>query len=694
MHLHLCCPPQNDLYQVLASAGTPPPRFDTAAQALENAPDGAGVLILADGYPGTPTAIDEAVWENAQAKHMRLYVEYPSWIPDLTIGPPRTTHWERAVVSSDIFGPTLRQLRILAIHGGHFMPMTATHPHLVFARVAGFDTAVYGLPEEVFPILFEHPCGHALIATTKLSQFVTGRYAPREAWQIIWRTILRWLCPGEEIPDLAWTPVVRPSYAPTETLPSDVEVHALRRGGGWFRQSGLLVHPSRETEIAERIEAGTEEHCAPSSDAPTGDGSHGILEGYSSRILHDGSQYQRLIQRSDCIAESAMGLAFGEDADGRKIAVNLLDFLYFTSIAQQGVRAAPDHPAFGLIAWGLSNWGWEKAFYGDDNARVLLSTCATAALLESDRWDEAILKCLLANLRTTGTYGFRPNRIDLPDLEANGWRSYFNGDTIYYAPHYQAYLWACHLWAYRHTGYDLFLQRAQTAIRMTMNAYPDQWRWTNGIAQERARMLLPLAWLVRVRNTPEHRRWLRRVAEDLLALQAPCGALREELGSADRGAYGPPKSNEEYGQHEATLMQANGDPLCDLLYTTNFAFLGLHEAAAATGDRLYADAEEKLAAFLCRMQVRSEVHPELDGAWFRAFDFERWEYWASNADAGWGAWSIETGWTQGWIVGVLGLRRMDTSLWDLTAGSRIQSHFARSYPLLFPNGDDVATERP
>ena len=62
-----------------------------------------------------------------------------------------------------------------------------------------------------------------------------------------------------------------------------------------------------------------------------------------------------------------------------------------------------------------------------------------------------------------------------------------------------------------------------------------------------------------------------------------------------------------------------------------------------------------LAEFLCRIQIRSEKHPELDGGWFRAFDFKRWEYWASNGDAGWGAWSIETGWTQSWITAVLGL---------------------------------------
>jgi hypothetical protein len=67
--------------------------------------------------------------------------------------------------------------------------------------------------------------------------------------------------------------------------------------------------------------------------------------------------------------------------------------------------------------------------------------------------------------------------------------------------------------------------------------------------------------------------------------------------------------------------------------------------------------------------------PELDGGWFRAFDFNRWEYWASNGDAGWGAWSIESGWTQSWITTVLGLRLMNTSIWDLTVGSNAEKQF-------------------
>ena len=309
-------------------------------------------------------------------------------------------------------------------------------------------------------------------------------------------------------------------------------------------------------------------------------------------------------------------------------------------------------------------------------------------MLKSDRWDEPVLRCLLANLRTTGKMGFRDNSLDEKNLQANGWQYFYDVETTNYAPHFEAYPWACFLWAYDKTHDARFIDRTRNAIRMTLAAYPDQWKWTNGIQQERARMLLPLAWLVRVEDTPEHRQWLRHMAEALLAFQDECGALREEIGPG-RSHYGPPTSNDRYGTNEASLIQQNGDPACDLLYTSNFAFLGLHEAAAATGDAYYLQAENKLAEFLCRIQARSSAHPELDGVWFRAFDYKIWDYWASNSDWGWGVWSTETGWTQAWITSVLAMRRMKTSLWDLSAKSQIARHMEKLVKVMMPERRDT-----
>ncbi len=702
---YFSCPPENDLFQVMSGRGFTVQRYDTAGEAIEHAPPGGAVLILADRYPAAKMPMKTEWWNQARAKKLRLYVEYPDTIPGKTIGADRAMRWERTVVREDGFGPALPPLSLLSIQDGRYFEVEADPPGpvLAAARVAGYDRAVFGLPEKRSPILFRHPdFNQAWIATTQLSRFVTARYSPYAAWQAVWQAILSDLA-GREVPPLTWELPVRPMYARKQEFPPDGEFNAMRRGIEWFVHSRLLVHPTDEENIEAHLRQGyapsqpyaagwmsSEARRLPPPDAPLGDGTHGFLEGYSSRILSDGSQLQRIIRRSDCMAEAAMGLAFGEGLDpGSSIpyaayAKNLLDYVYFHSAAQQGVRADPKHPAYGLIAWGVTNREWERATYGDDMARVMLATLAAAGLTGADRWDEGLLKCLLASLRTTGKLGFRHDRIDIPELEKNGWRYYFEEPHTSYAPHYQAYLWACYLWAYHQTGFQPFLDKAKSAIRLTLEAYPDQWRWTNGIQQERARMLLPLSWLVRVEDTPEHRAWLRKMADDLLALQDASGAIREAMGALAMGTIRPPHSNEEYGTSETPVIQNNGDPASDLLYTTNFAFLGLHEAAAATGEEFYQKAADRLAEFLCRIQICSEVHPVLDGGWFRAFDFQKWEYWGSNGDAGWGAWCIESGWTQGWITAVLGLRHKNTSLWDLGEPSTIERHFAKLLPAFFP----------
>lgn len=241
----------------------------------------------------------------------------------------------------------------------------------------------------------------------------------------------------------------------------------------------------------------------------------------------------------------------------------------------------------------------------------------------------------------------------------------------------------------RYPRYDNATEAVRTAeigtgVLVLADGYPDKWRWTNGIQQERVRMLLALAWLVRVEDTPEHRGRLHRIAKDLLAHQAASGAIPERLGDLDMGRFRPPQSNKSYGCGEASLIQENGDPVVDLLYTCNFALIALHEAAAATDDPELTRAADRLADFIVRIQVSSKAHPEFDGVWYRAFDFKRWEYWASNSDVGWGSWCTETGWTQGWIVATLALRRMNKSLWDLTAESKIADHFDKYQKMMLP----------
>jgi len=539
--LVLACTAGNDLWLALGAGGVAATRCDDAAAAVRTAPHGGAVLVLAEGYPATPTPLTPELVAEASRRRLRLFIEFPGWLPDLATGPVRTTQYERAVVGSDAFGPDLARLRIVGINDCHYVPVAAPVADLVLARVAGFDTAVFGLPADgVQPLLFQHPTrADILVAATRLSNFVTARYAPAEAWRHIWRHILGWLRRDRAEVWPSWIPQVRPSFARDAILPGSVERRAFRRGIAWFHRAKLLIHPSWQHLMDEASAHPDHVAPAPAADLPEGDGSLGLLEGFNARIRHDGTQAMRWWLRNDCMNESAMACAFSgvldDVAADRAVAANLHDFVYLQSPLAQGSRADPASASFGLLGWnttakyheGMDGFG---VYYGDDNARALLGTLASAALLQTDRWDEPLLRCLLANLRTTGRRGFRGNRLDEKPLQELGWRHYRDSEVVNLAPHYEAYLWTCFLWAYARTGHEPFFTAAAAGIRATMAAYPAQWHWTNGIQQERARMLLPLAWLVRVRDTAEHRAWLRSMVHELLAAQDTCGAIREELG--------------------------------------------------------------------------------------------------------------------------------------------------------------------
>ena len=685
----------NDVVRVLTEAGAKVERFDDAATAVAQAPVGTGVLVLADLYPQQTTRLAAELFDQARDRKLRLYVEYPSLVPGLKLGEPQTLktgHWgnilERTAVASDAFGDALKKHRILMIHDCHYLPVEARQPHLVVSRVAGYDEALYGLPKsDVHPILFEHPAGGVLVATTKLSQFVTGRYAPLDAWEPVWRMILKWVQPETEVPPLRWKPTVRPSFARDVELPADVERQALQRGADWYRKSGLLVHPSWRARYDLPSNQGPatldwpDGHRAGPGAArgePSGDGSLGLLEGFRSKIYYDGSQSVLWWRRSDNHGESAGALALAgsvlKQPEFSRIGSNLADWLTGNPVLYNGSFADPKHPAFGLAGWndvpryfGEAN-GYDQ-IWGDDNARAWLGLLRTAAALGTDRFDERLAQQLHAMMRLTGRKGFAVQHIETSALAGGGWERHFKGDYEDLSPHYQAYVQACLIWGAKATGFPLFRERATQGIRRMMEVYPHGWTATNDqFNQERARMLLPLAWLVRLEDTPEHREWLRRVATDLTSDMHSTGAILTKIKQG-------PANNEAYGTGETTLVQANGDPNTDLFYTMNFALVGLHEAAAATGEALYSDAEEKIARFYCRVQVQSEAQPQLDGGWFRGFDYRRWEYWGSDADIGWSLYSMETGWISGEVLSVLALRQMKTSLWDLTATSTTSRHF-------------------
>lgn len=710
--LTLSCRDDNDLFVVMQKNSISCSRYDSPEEAIRNAPQGSGVLILADGYPVETTKTDSVLYAEAAAKELRLYVEYPSFIPGQKSGQPAGTQWERAVISSSAFAPELQKLRIIAIHDCRYIPLQVADPDIVVARVAGFDSALFGLPDLVYPILAGLPRekGTVMISTTKLSQFVTGRYAPYDAWKAIWGHILMRVR-GDDVPvELEWTPTVRPSFTANEALPQDAEVMSLKRGIDWYFNSRMVMNEQMQPQY-DRPSNGPEPAKAnpdmttdwpfghrvglrPDLTLPPGDGSFGVIEGFDAKIFYDGTQPVRWWRRGDCNGETAGAMAIAgkvfPNTPYLKTAENIGDWMLFNSQISLGERSDKSHPAYGLLGWsdvpqycGPGTMNCYEVYYGDDIARNMLGMILAGAVIGKDKYDERLTAALLSTLRLSGKKGFQPDRIDQQPLEENGWRYYNQLETVSYSGNFQAYMWACYLWAYSQTGNELFLKTAKNGINNMMAGYPEKWGGL-GLQMDRARMLLPLAWLVRVEDTPEHRQWLKLIAEDLDqdSLRGTIPEKIENFGEFGKGHYKAPMSNEKYGTTESPIIQKDSDSCSDLLYAVNFAFLGLHEAAYATGDDFYRVSAEKLADFLCRVQIKSEKHPELDGGWFRAFDFNRWEYWASNTDVGWGAWCIETGWSQSWITAVMAMRQLQTSFWDITGNNK--KSFNRFEEQLYP----------
>ncbi|MCP4452036.1 MAG: hypothetical protein GY809_11285, partial [Planctomycetes bacterium] len=293
--------PENDLYKVLKQAGVVVRHFQDPAQAISAAPNRGGVLVLAQGYPETTTDIKPSTFALAKRKKLRLYIEYPTSLPGLKLDGARDVGVERAVVADDFFGDALDEERIMAINSKKFIPVAHAQAHIVFARVAGFDTAVYGLPDKTWPALFEYANGAMLVSTTKLSNFVSARFAPTDAVQVVWQRILHWLHPNESFPKLQWTESVRASYARSETLPKDHEMQAIERGILWYEKSKLLATESMDQRIkhAMKLKTASGTLGPPAPEESSGNGAHGIMQCYLSDIGLDGKQKRSAVRRGD-----------------------------------------------------------------------------------------------------------------------------------------------------------------------------------------------------------------------------------------------------------------------------------------------------------------------------------------------------------------------------------------------------------
>ncbi len=682
-HVHVVSAKANDLYQYLEQHKIENQHYGDASKALAACKKGDSLLILATEYPEKKTTIPKNLFAEAKAKNLKVYIEFPDRVSDGETKKVKKTKLDRCVVTSDFFGKDLPEMSLLDAGMYSYVTVADCDSLIRGAKVAGLNKAVYGLKDTPSaPLLFID--NGVLVCTSQFSRFRQARYSASKSWGVALSKILNHLNITKSTEPLIWKSAVTASYSKNAELPKNADITAIKRGADWYKKGRFLIHSDWKDHwykhSTKRVPVGEPMDLS----LPSGDGSLGVLEGHYSQIKPDGSQTVRYWLRADCVAEVAMTMALAGEyetsPENAKIAENLMNMLFYTDTFKTSASKIPSKTSYGLMGWAHTHKG---RYYRDDNARVIIGSILAAQKLENSKWDDEILKLIIANFRTTGVNGFSRNAIEEQVINRKNWKQLSADKFINPHPHHQSWLLATYLWLYDKTKQPELLEKAKNGIRITMERYPN-WKWTNGIQQERARMILPLAWLVRVEDTPQHREWLDLIVGELLKNQVACGAIREELGKAVVGRYGATKSNRRYGTTEAPVIYKNGDPVADMLYTTNFAFFALNEAAQATKNPKYLEANKKVAEFLVRIQSKTSGRADLDGCWFRAFNYDTWEVHGTNADHGWGPWGTLTGWTQSFITSTLVLSHENTSFWDMTKDSKIGKNMKSAWKEMHP----------
>ena len=424
--------------------------------------------------------------------------------------------------------------------------------------------------------------------------------------------MLGWLLPGEKNSlALSWKPRLTAKFGPTEKLPAN----AAKKTPLKPAVNGSLILACFSTQ-----------KWTATNDV-NGDGTFGALEGIISKILFGRLCQPHIPTLPAMIAATPVAMASGRArarSENRPFYTDKAAQyrrLHFRPqrISARAKRDDPTSPTYGMISW--SSGSRRKYFFGDDNARARSWASSPSPPPTTT----------IAGTKDSSPPSSPTSAIPAPTpyratISGNNSSSNSAGNitgsrtTSRLAPHFESWIMACYLWLYGQTGFKPLLERTRAGIKVMMEAYPKRWKWTNGIQQERARMLLPLAWLVRVDDTPEHRAWLNKMADDMLASQDQCGAIREELGDIGQGIYGAPKSNEAYGTAEdAPSSRKKWRSRLRSPIHIQFRF-GLPDRKPRRRDRrpqTRTHAAAKLEEFIIRCQINCPDQPTLEAGWFR-----------------------------------------------------------------------------
>ena len=628
-------------------------------------PEGASLFLCHSDYPELQPYRDDE-WHQLTrlaSDGGRVFCEYDFH----GNGPVERLRYERIVVSrtdhpvTSAFAP----LDLLAPHRAYVHRPSlpdGTKRLLVAGKVSGFDRAVFGFPERLVPILVLLPTDTGdnveatrtpiLYSTTSISSPLHRRYKPAGRWQRLVASILIFLTTDDGRTKRDGTTRRRAwpiSSVPTSRantaidLPRPVEEYrrSARANIDWYRNGSMLVEA---------------------------DGSAGVYEGYHSEIEIDGSQRLMLhegvpSERADCNMQSAVAFAaageFTGDPTITEIGSNLLTFSRENFFCD-------DLSVYG----GLWRWfrnGYESTvFYSDDNGWCGFLSLLCGVSMNDDRLLRAGLDTATALKQTWGANGHRRTRIDLPHFYELGGRKGLREESPdkqrFRSPHYEAPSMAL-LGLTSLVSGDL--SYAQTAVRGAddyLLRWPEEIMFQHSENDDTSKFIVALLFLGAALDRNDLLVSAERLLSTFIDAQLECGAI-PDIDRLDR-RYGKNLSNDDYGTFESSLFQTRQDVVTDQVYGSSFMLWALYFFNQFRDSARVEKAMHALAGYLTAIQLADTGRPYLDGAWLRAFDPVRWEYYGSAGDWGYGPYLIETGWCQAVITAALSWIGSDTRLPD------------------------------
>lgn len=450
--------------------------------------------------------------------------------------------------------------------------------------------------------LWYHDPG-TLVCALRLCHFVRARFAPAERWNRLVAFIITHLTGCE-----ATVKTVPPVCTDNPVLPPHKTFAA---GLRWFDGANILLK----------------------------NGEDGAIEGLRHNIRPDGSQLIFETVRNDCSGEVGGAYFFDwllhKDKGSLQRFRNLQKFCFEKMQIKEGLHR-------GMMRWTTVAW---TTCYQDDVARAILGTLLQMQLTGDRQYLPEVCAALDYLLQTTGTDGLRISRTDIPNITPERIHELRETPADFPCAHHNGSYMAVLLMTYRLTGRQEYFDTACRGLKTLMRAFPDTIR-EHSETQELCRLILPLAVLYEITGSEQHRTWLYTVCDAL-------EAFRHESGGYLEYDTGYRAARSRTSGTESSLLADNGDPVTDLLYSTNWLPLAFAVAYKVTNDPVFKERWQSLATFLSRTQMRS-ADPLLDGCWCRGMDVARMEAYGMPHDVGWGPCSVESGWTVGEILMGLG----------------------------------------